>query len=215
MIEISNIKLAEGNGHQWRGTEQGLLEDAGFQNIKEVYDHLEQYGYCHVKVKGGDYDGSIAKFTVDTEEDSHYTSNHDKLYYRVPKWFNVKYYWSGRLSWKGKRNNPKFTLMNSTCTVLLDYKEDELLQRFNLKAEGKKLLEQEIFDIDGNKLVKGCKVLYMNLRYGSGGKLCHGVVKAFKAHARDGYVSVIITNDSNSEESECRQPSNQIWRSDL
>ena len=131
----------------------------------------------------------------------------------VQKWFNIKYCWHGRLSWKGKRNNPKFTLMDSTCEVLLDYEGEEVLKRFNLKEEGKKLLTQDFYDIDDEKLSVGDEVLYLNIRYGSGGTLCHGVVKSFKAHARDGYVSVIIANKENpSEESECRQPFNQIYK---
>lgn len=82
-----------------------------------------------------------------------------------------------------------------------------------MKKEGQKLLQQDVEDIDGNKLLKGDKVLYMNLRYGSGGALCHGTVKDFKAHARGGYVSVIIENDyCDGEESECRQPYNQIFK---
>lgn len=216
MIEITNFR-PNSNSYQWHKSEAELLADEGFQNLKIIYDHLMENGFCHVRVNGGDYDGSVAKFTIDKElEDLSYKGN--ELYYEVynrGKWFNVKYCWHGRLSWKGKRNNPKFTLMNSTCDVLLDYEGEEILKRFDLKKEGKKLLEQDVEDVDGNKLSKGDKVLYMNLRYGSGGALCHGTVKSFKAHARDGYVSVIIENDNCSgEESECRQPYNQIYKKD-
>lgn len=210
MIEIKNFKLGSVSS-QWYGSEESLLKDKGFKNLEIIFNHLREKGHCHVRVIGGDYDGSIAKFTVDYSLES----KDDKLYstaHSHTKWLNVKYYWCGKLSWKGKRNNPKFTLMNSTCEVLLDYEGEEILKRFDLKKEGKKLLEQDIFDIDGQKLSEGDKVLYMNLRYGSGGTLCHGSVKSFKAHTRDGYVSVIILHDSGEEESECRQPTNQIWK---
>lgn len=208
MIEIKDFRLSS-KGSQITCSEDELLRDEGFIKLKQIEDHLNEKGFCHVKVNGGDYDGSIAKFTLDSNTKS------NRFYWRVycneVRW-GVKYYWDGRLSWKGKKNNPMFTLMNSTCDVLLNYEGEEVLKRFDLKKEGKKLLEQPVHDIDGKLLSKGDKVLYMNLRYGSGGKLCHGVVKDFKAHARDGYVSVIITNAENSsEDSECRQPFNQIY----
>ncbi|UZV41191.1 hypothetical protein vBVpaMR16F_125 [Vibrio phage vB_VpaM_R16F] len=211
MIEITNFKLSCGSSH-WHGSESDLLQDEGFIKLKQVYEYLKENGFCHVRVNGGDYDGSIAKFTLDDDIDRDlYTRN----WYSSDKSFMVEYAYHGRLSWVGKRNNPKFTLMNSTCDVLLDYEGEEILKRFDLKKEGKKLLEQDVEDIYGNKLTKGDKVLYMNLRYGSGGMLCHGTVKSFKAHARDGYVSVIIENDNCSgEESECRQPYNQVYKKD-
>ncbi len=213
MLEIKNFR-PESSSSQWHKSEDSLLEDKGFQNLKKIYDHLKLNKHCHVRVIGGDYDGSIAKFTVDEDLESlgHRT---EELYYPVhnrTKWYNVKYCWQGKLSWKGKRNNPKFILMQSTCEVLLDYEGEEILERFDLKKEGIKLLEQETFDIDGNALEVGDKVLYLNMRYGSGGKLCHGKIRAFKAHARDGYVSVIIINDEGSEESECRNPFDQIYK---
>lgn len=214
MIEIKNFKPAS-NSSQWHKSEESLLVDEGFQNLKLIYEHLKIHKFCHVRVTGGDYDSSVAKFTIDEEIEGlgHKT---DELYYPVhnrTKWFNVKYCWHGRLSWKGKRNNPKFTLMDSTCEVLLDYEGEEILKRFNLKEEGRKLLSQDSHDINGEKLSVGDEVLYLNIRYGSGGTLCHGVVKSFKAHARDGYVSVVISNKDNpEEESECRQPFNQIYK---
>lgn len=210
MLEIKDFGVSEGlRGSHFYGIEEELLKDEGLIKLKQVYDHLMAEGYCHVRVKGGDYDGSIAKFTLDTEE------KYEKLYFR--SWgdklsFIVKRYWLGRLSWKGKRNNPAFTIKPSNCDIILDYEGEEVLKRFDLKKEGKKLLEKDTYDIDFNKLSIGDKVLYLNLRYGQGGCLCHGIVKDFKAHARDGYVSVIIKNIDSAEESECRQPYNQIYK---
>lgn len=212
MIEIKNFKISGYSASHFYGSESKLLEDEGFIKLKQIHDHLLEKGFCHVCVKGGDYDGSIAKFTLDEG------SNEEELYWRMHSrevCFGVKYHWQGKLSWKGKRNNPKFTLMYKTCDVLLDYEGEEILKRFDLKKEGKKLLEQDVYDIDDNKLSVGDQVLYMNLRYGNGGCLCHGTVKAFKAHARDGYVSVIIEHESGQEESECRQPFNQIYKKDI
>lgn len=210
MIEIKDFKINGSSCSHFYGSESELLKDEGFLKLKQIYEYLIDKGYCHVRIKGGDYDGSIAKFTVDSNDN-------DKLYrfnsYSRQQCYLVKYYWNGRLSWKGKKNNPSFIIMFDKCDVLLDYEGDEILKRFNIKEEGNKLLEQPVHDIDGKVLSKEDEVLYMNLRYGSGGKLCHGVIKDFKAHARDGYVSVIVTNkDDLSEESECRQPFNQIYK---
>lgn len=212
MKRIENFKLASNRGTQWHESEESLLNDEGFKKLQVIYEYLKKFKSCHVFIKEGDYKGSIAEFTVD-EGIERYGYRRGELYYPVQDWFNVKYYWEGRLSWKNKRNNPKFTISHDTCDVLLGYEGEEILKRFNLKEEGKKLLSQDVHDIDGMKLSVGDEVLYLNIRYGSGGSLCHGVVGGFKAHARDGYVSVIVTNkDNSSQESECRQPWNQIYK---
>ena len=205
MIEIKEFGIC-----QFSGTEQELLEEKEFINLKKIYDYINCHGKCHVRIKGGDYDGSIALFTAD--DDKFDRGVYVRMMSREER-YNLHYHWFGKLSWKGKRNNPKFTLMDSTCDVLLDYEGDTVLKRFNLKEESKKLLnEAKLEDIDGNILSKGDKVLYMNLRYGSGGSLCHGTIKDFKAHARDGYVSVIIREDNSGEESNCNYPSSQVYK---
>ena len=210
MIVIKDFKLSNGNS-QISCSEQDLLKDKGFLKLKMVYEYLETKGYCHVKIKGGDYDGSIAKFTPTSgDKDKLYSM----MYSREGRW-TVKYYWDGRLSWKGKRNNPQFTLMDSTCEVFFECNhEDEVFQRVDLKKGASKLLEKAICDVDSKQLSVGDKVLYMNLRYGCGGKLSHGVVKGFKAHVRDGYVSVLILNSNGEEESELKYPHYQIYKKD-
>lgn len=209
MIELKGEDFKVGGSSQWCGSEDSLLRDESFQNLKIIYEHLKDKGFCHVRVKGGDYNGSIAKFTLDEDD----MGDLYRIAISYDKFYNLKYAYHGRLSWKGKRNNPKFTLMSTTCDVLLDYEGEELFIRFDLKKKAKKLLEKPVKDIEGNNLSEGDKVLYINLRYGQGGGLCHGTVRSFKAHARDGYVSVIIENDKCAgEESECRQPDNQVYK---
>lgn len=204
MIEIKDFKPI--NVSQSLCSEETLFCNEDFIKLKQINDYLSEKGFCHVRVKGGDYDGSIAKFTPDVNGSLYKRVNNRNI-----RW-NVKHYWDGRLSWKGKRNNPKFDVMYTTCDVLLDYEGDEILKRFDIKKESKKLLEKPLHDIDGHVITKGDEVLYVNIRYGNGSKLCHGVVSDFKAHARDGYVSVIVTNkDNTSEKSECHQPHNQIY----
>lgn len=205
--EINNFGIGSS---QYRGTEEDLLKDEGFLAMKETYDHLLEHKWCHVRILEGDYEGSVAKFTLDEG------CSLSELYRRIftrEEIYNVVYSFSGKLSWKGKRNNPKFLLTNRSCQVILNGNHTvELFNRFDLKKEKEKLLQNKIYDIDSNELSVGDNVLYLNMRYGSGGSLCHGKVKDFKAHARDGYVSVIISNDNLEQESECRNPSYQIYK---
>tara|TARA_Y100000310_G_scaffold227068_1_gene229264 strand:+ start:5804 stop:6415 length:612 start_codon:yes stop_codon:yes gene_type:complete len=174
--------------------------------LTQINEDMVTKGYCFVRILSGDYEGSIAKFTPNNLSDFKHTKT-----YRGS--WNLKSFWYGRLSWSGKRNNPQFILSSESATVLSEYEGDTSLVKFDLKAEGKKLLETcECFDIDGCKISEGDEVVYLNLRYGSAGKLCHGTVSGFKAHARQGYISVIITRSDEDEKSECHHPSDQIWR---
>lgn len=195
----------------------GTLPFKGFDTnidklvLESFHNKLVKDGHCYLKVIGGDYDGSLAKFTISD------ICKNDKFERRGGRsGINVKTYWSGRLSWEGARNNPKFNISSSCCTIV-EHEEGETIEtdliRFDLKKEGAKLLEKKVCDIEGNILNVGDKVIYMNLRYGCGGGLCKGVVKSFKAHARQGFVSVIIENSRDvNEQSECRYPEMQIMK---
>lgn len=193
----------------FRGTEQELLSDKSFISIREVNQMLLDNGYCYVRVTGGDYDGSIAKFTPDfvTEQSKMYRGTWEKGVYAVVN------HWQGRLSWEGKKNNPQFVLSDRSAVVIKDDNVETLLKRFDLKAESAKLLDNpDIQDISGNTLNVGDSILYMNLRYGSGGKLCFGKIKEFKAHARQGYVSVIVSSDEDGQLSDLNYPHQQIYK---
>lgn len=73
------------------------------------------------------------------------------------------------------------------------------------------LAENTVEDVNGITLAEGDCVIYMNLRYGCGGKLCYGTIKKFKANVRQNFISVIITNNEDvTEESELNYPSMQI-----
>lgn len=207
MKEITNFGVGRS---QYHGKEEDLLKDEGFLAMKDIYEHLLEYGWCHVRILEGDYEGSVAKFTLDKG------CSLKELYRRIytrEEIYNVIYSFSGKLSWKGKRNNPKFQLINRSCEVILNGDHNlEVFARFDLEKEKEKLLQNQVYDIDSNELKVGDEVLYLNMRYGSGGSLCHGKIKEFKAHARVGYVSVIISNDNLEQESECRNPSYQIYK---
>lgn len=207
MIEIKDFSL---ESTHYIGTEEDLLKESEVLKAKQVHDYLTLNGYCYVRVISGDYKGSIAKFTLDSPIGT------EKLYRKVPcdeEVFIVKYLWYGKLSWKGKRNNPKFKLSSSSCDVLLGYTGETELIRIDLKKIKKDLLDKEVVDVDGNKLSVGDKVIYMNLRYGNGGALCRGTIIDFKAYAREGRASVIIENNKNpNENSELNYPRLQVMK---
>ncbi|QQG33938.1 hypothetical protein ZPAH1_orf00176 [Aeromonas phage ZPAH1] len=195
------------------GKESSLLESEEYINMVRVVEHIKQHGYCYIYVTSGDYTGSVAKFIpADGEFD-----NHKTLYWRTysrETSYNSKYYVNGRLKWVGKKNNPKFTLMSKSCYVIIPdegEKIEEVLVRYDPKKE-RESMELSAKDIDGRSIEIGDLVLYINTRYGSGSELCHGRVKAFKGYPRDGVVSIIISNETRDEESECRQPSFQIYK---
>lgn len=174
--------------------------------LRSINNMLKEDEKLTLEILKGDYEGSIATFTpIDGDvKDDVVIRNYSGDY-------NINGHWAGRLSWKGKKNNPQFIITHSSCRILPNYKGDTVLKRFDLKAESKKLLESSVEDVNDCTLFKGDTVIYMNLRYGCGGKLCYGVVSDFKAHARQGYVSVIVTNKDNPEEtSELNYPHMQI-----
>lgn len=177
--------------------------------INRIHKSLVDNGMCYVKVLSGDYEGSVAMFTPERLDQW----KHHRCYNGR---YNISAAWYGRLSWVGKRNNPQFTLTASSATVLEGYEGNTELKRFDLKKAAKALLDDhKTSDINGNLLYVGDSVVYLNLRYGEGGRLCEGAVKEFKAHARQGYVSTIIQKDGCDELSECRHPSDQIFKKEV
>ena len=72
---------------------------------------------------------------------------------------------------------------------------------------------KDVLDSEDNVLAIGDEIIYLNLRYGSGGALSKGVIKSFKGNARKGTISVIIGNNKDlEEESTLNYPSQQILK---
>lgn len=210
------MKITEfGNGSsQYIGTKPSLLNEEWFKNLTKIYNHITKHGFCHVEILEGDYKGSIAKFTLDSDFKISYLKNElcSRNYYAKEEIYNYHYFWQGRLSWKGKRNNPKFNMQSKYCNVLLNYDGEEILERFDHKKVKAELLKQDVLDIDGRTLEIGDKVLYINTRYGSGSELNHGVIIAFKADAKSGNVSAEILNDICDQKSMCNHTEYQIYK---
>lgn len=169
------------------------------------HDKLKEYGFCFIEVLQGDYKGSIAKFSL-TESLNEYKISWNG---------NVKTCWSGRLSWGGRRNNPKFNITSRSCCILPDYEGETHFVKFDLNKKKTELLRDiSVTDIRGNKLNIDDSIIYMNLRYGCGGKLSFGKIVEFKANARQGYISVVVENELEDERSELHYPHNQIYLTD-
>lgn len=195
----------------------------------------DQIKYCHtlaqinsmlvspiyVRVIAGDYAGSIAKFTaegVTTEIVKRNFYWDDKI--KLPSGDVVKRFgysvttcWSGRLSWDKKKNNPRFRLSHDSATVLLDYDGETILRKFDYKRESEWVANHEpCNDVDGNPLAVNDKVIYLNLRYGCGGKLSRGRIIGLKGDPRSKSVIVMIEEDTTKQRSECRYSEQQIIR---
>lgn len=182
--------------------------DEGVIVLKRIEKTLKDKGYCYIEIIRGDYEGSIAKFTPDTNyKEQNVVSGR---YTREGKAI-INYHWRGRLSWERKRNSPSFDLHYGTCTIIEDYDGPTVFVRKDFKAIKEDLLKTKVKDIDGNILNIGDEVLYMNLRYGAGGKLSKGIISKFKPNARQNYVSVIISNFE-EEESELNYPMYQVYK---
>lgn len=204
---VNKITIPFTGNHKNReelGTDEGVLV------LEKISTTLKDRGYCYVEVIGGDYNGSVAKFTPDIlEKDKEVVTGR----YTHGGKVIINYWWGGRLSWDGKKNNPSFTLISGSCLFIENYDGPTVFVRKDFKSIKEDLLKTEVEDIDGNILNVGDEVLYMNLRYGNGGKLSKGVILEFKPHARKNYVSVIVSNSQeDGEKSELSYPSYQIYK---
>lgn len=128
-------------------------------------DILYEKGYCYVKItdKSNDYYGSIAKFVLSDPEDE-YQPNPIQITYRYDS-YNINMYFNGRLRWKGKSNKPKYRLRAGDM-VLVDEDIDTVFKRVDKKEKQQSALLQGEYDIDGNKLEIGDKVLCLSIVYG-------------------------------------------------
>lgn len=190
-------------------TQEELDNNEDIKLLLELDNHLREHGHCYVYILGGDYKDSIAKFSVDKA----WVDKHQIIPRRsYDGGWNINSYWSGRLSWVGKRNNPKFIITPRSAGWLKDYSGETKLVKLDLKKEAASLLENYyVTDIEGNEISIGDNVIYMNLRYGYGGRLCRGQVVELKPHVRSESIHVVIRNDNDHDElSELKYPNIQV-----
>lgn len=122
-------------------------------------------------------------------------------------------YFNGRLRWKGKSNKPKYCLRAGD--VVLVYEDvDTVFKRVNKKEKQQAALSQGEYDIDGNKLEVGDKVLCLSIIYGGGSALRHGVIESFKAVHSNGHtrVETYVKLDGSDYVQKCNYTLEQIYK---
>lgn len=172
-----------------------------------ISDKVTSDSPIFIKVLGGKYDGSIARLDLDKDLIEMYKSGIRPRF--CP-------YYQGVLRFKGKQNKPRFTILSSNCKIVegCTWGDTHLVVPDEIAIK-ELALREGCVDIGNNLLSVGDKVLYINSRYGSGGKLCHGIIQRIKPALRgprDAYLYVIVHNEEgNKEISTLRHPHHQIY----
>jgi uncharacterized Zn ribbon protein len=187
------------------------------EDCQQVYE-LFKNGNLYVRFRDGDRKGSIAIIKPDPQ----YTTKPPQIIHKSLFWnnngFDVTCMLFGICHWNDRKNKVKTNIPNHDIEVLLDYDGPTVWEKFDTKVAKIKALASTVqYDIDGNQLQIGDKVLYMNLRYGAGGTLQHGTIKEFKAmvDSKNTTITVIVKNDDADEVSEIRYPSSMIYKKPL
>lgn len=191
-------------------TDSSVVEH--LSNLNRAFDLL-QSGELFVKFIDGDREGSIARVAS-----KYLNARRPEIGYgRHGNRFHNDYLF-GRCSWDGRRNGVDVTIPQPDLVVLFDYNGPTVWELFDAKAAKAEVLKNpDQVDIDGAKLMVGDKVLYMNLRYGSGGTLQHGTIQEFKAvvDSKGALITTIVKSDHADEVSEIRYPERMIYKKQL
>ncbi len=177
---------------------------------RQLVNQVALHKGFYVSVFRGDYAGSIAKYIPQrslSADDVVIKRGHGSTYWYLT---GVSAYSKGKLKYKGQKYTPRVDLYE--CRILLDYVGEEVYCKKDYQSISDSLLSEDVLDTQGNALKVGDKVLYLNLRYGCGGKLCTGTILKFKAKPKSGSVSVIIQQEGSEQESQCNYPSMQIYK---
>jgi hypothetical protein len=132
--------------------------------------------------------------------DAPYFIQNDR-FYTIATWADIK-----------RKNQVQVNLPDRDVVFLPNYTGPTVWALFDHKAaKAEALKAPNQYDIDGNRLDVGDKVLYINARYGSGMELEHGTIKEFKAvvDSRKTEIFTIVVN-KNGVESKISNPSNMI-----
>lgn len=126
----------------------------------------------------------------------------------------------GRMRFDGRKNKPMFDVrINGQAVYLPNYNGPTVYKKFDKAAAEKAIIEEiEITDRNGVVLAEGDSVIYVNLRYGSGGQLDYGTIKSIRVKAQKSprgkdvhyEVNVVIKNRDADEESTIRVPNQLI-----
>lgn len=105
----------------------------------------------------------------------------------------------GRMRFDGRKNKPGRDIhINGQCVYLPGYKGKTVYQKFDRAAAERTILEEiKITDRNGEVLAVGDDVIYVNLRYGSGGQLDYGTIKAIRVKPSVDPMSKEVSYDVN------------------
>lgn len=187
------------------------------EDLNQALDELEE-GRLYCRFFTGDREGSIAKLVPERPVDGraeivyHLSIFNQNLRYRV----EVPYV-QVRAKWTGRSNKPKFAIPYDCreMELLIGYDGPTVWKKFDAQEAKEHVLRDgvELPDIDGQTLRVGDEVLYVNIRYGRGTKLCHGTVKRFDVSVDSKRTEVsIVIEGSEGELSTIADPSTMVWR---
>jgi hypothetical protein len=193
----------------------------GFADDKDpkVLEYLEQQhtiidkflaGTLYIKFVDGDRKGAIAKVIPNRKTFGDNAAEKATVIRRYNSWNrnepyfieNNRFY--GIATWADikRKNQVQVNLPDRDVVFLPNYTGPTVWALFDHKAAKAEVLKKpDQYDIDGNLLSLGDKVLYINARYGSGMELCHGKIKEFKVSvdSRRTEIWTIVENEEGVE----------------
>lgn len=183
--------------------------------LNEVYNAITN-GTAYIRYLDGDRKGSIARVKWRSKLDKD-NMHEDRPRIDRSRWGGYRFisaYFFVIASWDNRRNKIQETFPNSNIEVLLDYDGPTIWEKFDHKVAKEKALSSiTIKDVAGNSIVIGDQVIYMNLRYGQGGRLDFGSIKEFKASVNYKLTEISVVVESNDGElSTIRYPQSMIWK---
>ncbi len=181
-----------------------------FKNACSEIKALHEAGKpVYVEVTAGDWKGSIAEFEIEKffGPDLHRLNNfHNKF-----ESFNFDGGIRGRLYFKGRQKPIQGSTYNGNLVWLKNYRGPTLYKKVDKKAIAEKIKSTTVFkDRDGNVLNISDKVLYVNIRYGSGSRLERGTITEKKVKA--GVPYLVILREDGSENSTIENTENLVLK---
>lgn len=177
-----------------------------YNEIKALYEAGKP---VYVEITSGDWKGSIAKFVITkfVEPQMHRLHN----FHNTHESHNFEGAMLGTLAWDGRKNSVKVSTYAGNLVWLKDYYGPTLYKKVDKKAVAAKIKAQAVFkDRDGNILNISDKVLYVNIRYGSGSRLERGTITEKKVKA--GVPYLVILREDGSENSTIENTENLVMK---
>lgn len=205
------------------------FEDKNDSKVKEYVSRMKAMqqkakdGNLYVKFVDGNRKGAIARVVqskkyaqelpsvrIEERYERGWGRGNEKVTYRVrDDHFYVV------ATWDKRQNKPEITLPSSEVVFLPNYSGPTVWALFDSKAAKAEVLKNpKQKDIDGKLLKIGDKVLYVNVRYGSGMELNHGKVKEFKASvdSKNTQIWTVVERDKDKEISTIKCSHEMIYK---